>query len=137
MEVDRSEKIRRQFDLDYDEEYINSEKGIQTGIINARQNLTVEQQLIVNSQLDRLRKSKLAAYLLLIFLGFFGAHRFYARNPGIGVLMILVWVAGFFISFIPIGLWLLVDLFLIGRRIDELNNDIEFSVIKKVQSLSQ
>ena len=46
-------------------------------------------------------KSTTTAYLLLIFLGAFGAHRFYLGNIGHGVWFIaawLMWVAAFVIS---------------------------------------
>lgn len=47
-------------------------------------------------------KSRLVALLLCFFLGWTGAHRFYVRKFGTGILMLLT--AG------GLGLWILIDL---------------------------
>ena len=68
------------------------------------------------------QKSTAAAYLLWFFLGFLGAHRFYAGRTGSGVAMLLLWVVSFALTFIAIGvfgfvalgLWWLVDGFLVA-----------------------
>ncbi|WP_293405341.1 TM2 domain-containing protein [Phenylobacterium sp.] len=68
------------------------------------------------------KKSTGVAYLLWIFLGGVGAHRFYLGRTGSGIAMlaltILGWAlllaAGFGLLFlVPLGIWLLVDLFTI------------------------
>ena len=51
-------------------------------------------------------KSRLGALLFCIFLGVFGAHRFYVGKIGTGILIILT-VGGVF------GVWPLVDLIMI------------------------
>lgn len=51
-------------------------------------------------------KSRLGALLFCIFLGVFGAHRFYVGKIGTGVLTILTFGGVF-------GIWVLVDLILI------------------------
>jgi TM2 domain-containing membrane protein YozV len=73
--------------------------------IVARSGLTTEQQLIVNSELEKRRKSKGMAYLLWFFLGAFGGHRFYVGDIGIAIGMILVWIIGWFtfLSLRPFG----------------------------------
>lgn len=78
---------------------------------------------LVRSQLmyDANRKSVGVAYLLFIFLGGLGAHRFYLGRVGTGVAQLLLsiigWVtvlAGVGILFLAaLGVWLIVDLFLI------------------------
>lgn len=40
------------------------------------------------------RKSKLAAALLAIFLGDFGAHKFYLGRPGMGIFYLLFFWTG-------------------------------------------
>jgi len=73
---------------------------------------TVRQQLTFEAN----RKSTGAAYLLWFFLGGFGAHRFYLGQTGTAIAQLLLLLLGWipvFIGWIVLGLWLLVDLFLI------------------------
>ena len=65
---------------------------------------------------DANKKSQGVAYLLCIFLGGVGAHRFYLGSTGLGAVQLGLWLFGwftFFIAWIPLGIWILVDLFLI------------------------
>lgn len=78
---------------------------------------------------DANRKSVGAAYLLLIFLGGFGAHRFYLGRTGTAVTQLLFGIFGallvfFIIGFlllIPLWIWLFVDLFLVPSIVREEN----------------
>ncbi|BAU26419.1 TM2 domain-containing membrane protein YozV [Aneurinibacillus soli] len=101
---------------------------------SARQGLTTEEQLLISGEFDNKKKSKTLAYLLWLFLGCWGAHRFYTGDVGLGVGMIVVWIISFFLLFIPIIIWVIVDVFLIGKRVDELNNQIEAQIIAKVRA---
>lgn len=101
----------------------------------ARQGLSTEEQLMISSEFDKNKKSKTIAYLLWLFVGCWGGHRFYAGDIGLGVGMIVVWLISLFLFFIPIGIWVIVDAFLIGKRIDDLNAQIEARIIAKVRAL--
>lgn len=73
---------------------------------------------------DANRKSAGVAYLLCIFLGGLGAHQFYLGRTGSGVGQLALWLLGwvsFFTLWIPLGVWVLVDLFLIPAIIREEN----------------
>ncbi|MBP6878253.1 MAG: TM2 domain-containing protein [Phenylobacterium sp.] len=68
------------------------------------------------------KKSAGVAYLLWLFLGGLGAHRFYLGRTGSGVAMLALTILGWSLLFalglgllflIPLGIWLLVDLFTI------------------------
>lgn len=62
------------------------------------------------------KKSRLVALLLFIFLGYLGAHRFYAGKVVTGILIILFGLFGFVTLGIPwflLGIWLIVDFILI------------------------
>ena len=75
------------------------------------------------------KKSAGVAYLLWFFLGYLGIHRFYLKRTLTGVIQlalnILGWCTIFFviglIFLIPLGIWLLVDLFLISGMVREYN----------------
>ena len=65
---------------------------------------------------DANRKSTGVAYLLWFFVGLFGAHRFYLGVTGTAVFQLILGLLGFvtfFVAWIPLGIWLFVDLFLI------------------------
>jgi TM2 domain-containing membrane protein YozV len=66
-------------------------------------------------------KSATTALLLCLFLGYFGAHRFYAGKIGTGILMIIT-LGGF-------GIWTLVDLITIAcvSFTDSQGRDLEFT----------
>jgi TM2 domain-containing membrane protein YozV len=73
---------------------------------------------------DANKKSSGTAYLLCIFLGGLGAHRFYLGKTGSAVAQLALWLLGwvtFFIAWIPLGIWVLVDLILIPGIIREQN----------------
>lgn len=66
-------------------------------------------------------RSATVAYLLLIFLGSFGAHRFYLRDKPTAWLMLLAWWGGWALTLTGVGffivgaviIWWIIDLFLI------------------------
>lgn len=65
---------------------------------------------------DANKKSQGVAYLLCIFFGGLGAHRFYLGRTGTGAAQLVLWLLGWitlFVAWIPLGIWVIVDLFLI------------------------
>lgn len=70
---------------------------------------------------DIRRKSMVLAYLLWWFLGTLGAHRFYLGRTGSAVAMLIITLISFplallligYVGFALIGVWWLVDAFLI------------------------
>lgn len=73
---------------------------------------------------DANRKSTGVAFLLCLILGGFGAHRFYLGRAGSGAAQLVLWLLGWvtlFIAWIPLGIWLFVDLFLIAGMARESN----------------
>ena len=83
-------------------------------------------------QYDANKKSPTTAYLLWFFLGWTGAHRFYIGNTGSGAAILVLSIVGFALSFLGIGLvillvpliWLIVDLFLIPGMVRDKNNSL-------------
>ena len=64
-----------------------------------------QQKMIFMSEYNSAKKSTTVGVLLALFLGGFGAHRFYVGKIGTGVLM-LITLGG-------LGVWFLVDLLLV------------------------
>ena len=89
--------------------------------------LTTEQQILVEQRVTNDAKSPVVAYLLLIFLGGFGAHRFYLGKTGTAITMLILFVLGWLTLFvvvgagllIAVGIWCIVDIFLIPGLIRE------------------
>ena len=79
---------------------------------------------------DANKKSTGVAYLLLIFFGTFGAHRFYMGRTGsaIGILVLTLltittwWFGLGLITSLIVGFWVFVDLFLTAGWVREHNN---------------
>jgi TM2 domain-containing membrane protein YozV len=81
-------------------------KGAQTVVVQVGAGIAGPQQpAFVTSP----PKSKVAAGLLGIFLGAFGAHRFYLGYTGIGVTMLLITLLSFFILAPITVLWGLIE----------------------------
>ena len=72
---------------------------------------------------DANKKSVGAAYVLCICLGGLGAHRFYIGRTGTAAIQLVLGLLGFvvFITWIPLWIWLLIDLFLIPGMVREKN----------------
>lgn len=86
---------------------------------------------------DAHKKSTLVAYLLWWFLGVFGAHRFYLGFTGSAVTMLVLFIVSSVLVIIAIGLlgllvigvWWLVDAFLIPGMVTQAN----LSLIRRMQ----
>jgi TM2 domain-containing membrane protein YozV len=83
----------------------------------------------------------LLAYVLLIFLGSLGIHRFYLDRKGSAIAQLLLSVIGWITVFIIIGfiplaivyIWLFVDLFLIPGMVNRENEIIEKEIIQSLR----
>jgi TM2 domain-containing membrane protein YozV len=79
---------------------------------------------------DANKKSALIAYLFWFFLGAIGAHRFYLGRVGSGLIMFTLFVASFvlmvvligLLGFLALGVWWLIDAFLIPGQVQSEND---------------
>lgn len=94
-----------------------------------KRDLTAEQLAMVQSEVSSKAKSKGIAYALWWFTGGIGGHRYYAGDIGMGIGMTLT-LGGF-------GIWTLIDAFLIGKRIEQKNEELEYKVIQQVLALKK
>ncbi|MGF2385895.1 TM2 domain-containing protein [Lentilactobacillus otakiensis] len=81
--------------------------------------LTTEEMMLVNSEVEKRQKSPAVAYLLALFAGFVGGHRYYMGKTGSAVAMTLITVLTLGIGISITGIWALVDLFLINGWLQE------------------
>jgi TM2 domain-containing membrane protein YozV len=80
------------------------------------ENSAAPDQVRTQMMYDANRKEAGVAYLLWFFLGGFGAHRFYLGTTGTAVAQLLLLLLGwipFLLGWVVLGIWLVVDLFLI------------------------
>lgn len=94
--------------------------------------LDTQQQMLIEQRVSNDAKSPLLAYLLLLFVGGFGIHRFYLGRSGSGIAMLLLLIVGAFTLPIGIGIlllgalgiWMIVDLFLIPGMVSQQRNSL-------------
>jgi TM2 domain-containing membrane protein YozV len=69
-----------------------------------------QQRALFNAQMSAWQKDEVVGVLLALFLGTFGAHHFYLRRPGLGILYVLFCWTG-----IPSVIGLVECFFMPGR----------------------
>lgn len=102
------------------------------------QQLTNEEKLVVNSEVQKQGKSFGVAFALAFFLGTIGVHRFYLGKMGSGIFQLILTVLGyltavFLIGFLflgIVGVWVVIDWFLVGKLVNEYNKDLEEQLAK-------
>ena len=87
----------------------------------------MNEDLRAQMKFDAHKKSPAAAYILWFFVGGFGAHRLYLGRIGSGAaqaaLALLGWIP-FFLGWAILGIWWLVDAFLIPQMVEQSNNEL-------------
>ena len=91
--------------------------------------LTERELLILRQEVDGRRKSVAATWLLWLFLGELGAHRFYLGRVGSGIAMLLT-LGGLLI-------WALVDAFLIPGMLRANKREVEAEVLQEIAAMRE
>lgn len=89
--------------------------------MHTKQNLSQRELLILNSEMDKKKKSKGIATLLWFFTGGLGGHRYYLGDIGYAVAMTFT-LGG-------CGIWTLIDIFFFLSRTDQINDQTEREII--------
>ena len=97
--------------------------------ILAKQSMTGEQLVMVQAEVNNKQKSKGIAYTIWFFFGGLGGHRFYLGHTGYAIGMLLT-LGG-------LGLWTLIDVFLLGKAVEKHNEKIELEAITTVKAMSK
>lgn len=121
-----------------------------------KNDLTVNELMVLNSSLRSAEKSLALGYLMLIG-GHLGIHRFYLKRPGtatVQLVLFLIAVVSYFMTYLMLGvalntpfiislvflclsaaalfIWILVDLFLLPRMIREWNTRVEQEILEEI-----
>ncbi|MEF2554364.1 TM2 domain-containing protein [Aurantimonas sp. A2-1-M11] len=100
--------------------------------------LSYQERMLIEQRVMREAKSLVTAYLLWLFVGSLGAHRFYIGRTGSAVTLMALFVLGWLtlalgvgvILLIVAGSWLLLDAFLIPRMISEQKDALREDLIR-------
>ena len=93
-----------------------------------KQDMTTQNLQMIQLEMNKRQKSSAAAWLLWFFLGVIGAHRYYLGKIKTGIAMTLT-LGG-------LGIWVLVDLFLMSGMIREANEKIEADIISQIKLMN-
>ena len=83
-----------------------------------------------NKASGHIEKNKIAAYLLNVFLGIFGAHRFYMKKPVSATIQLMLSLTLW--GIVASGIWSIVDLFFTHKWVDEYNKSPEKYTAKQI-----
>ncbi|EKO1106507.1 TPA: TM2 domain-containing protein [Staphylococcus delphini] len=89
--------------------------------LQAKQNMSQNDLMILRSEMDKKEKSKGVMWLLWFFTGGIGGHRYYLGDIGYAIAMTFT-LGG-------LGFWSLIDAFLISGRLRKKNEEIERDII--------
>ncbi|MEM3433746.1 MAG: TM2 domain-containing protein [Candidatus Methanomethyliaceae archaeon] len=91
--------------------------------------VTDHERLLFQNEYLTVQRNSTTAILLALFLGDFGAHHFYMRSTGMGILyLLLCW------TLIP-GIVALVECFFISGRVKRWNDQKAMEMVTKIKAL--
>ena len=96
-------------------------------LLAAKSKFTPHELNIFSIEYEKQKKSKLITWLLWLFLGGIGGHRYYLGHIGMGVAMTLT-LGG-------LGTWILINAFFISSWVDRHNETVEKLLIGKIIAL--
>ena len=79
--------------------------------MHLKRSLSHQDLMILESEMDKHKKSKPVAFVLWLFTGGIGGHRYYLGDIGYAIAMTLT-LGG-------LGFWALIDVFFISGRVDK------------------
>jgi len=114
-------------------------------MIDVRKSLTAEEMTWVSSAMEGKKKNSTVMWLLWLFTGTLGGHRYYLGDSRYGIWMTALWficLLAFFGSGTSYSLLLpalvaIVDAFLISNRLETINLLLEMNTINYVKGYSK
>lgn len=94
--------------------------------------ISVQEQMLIEQRVTNDAKSTGVAYLLWLFVGSLGGHRFYLGRSGSAIIMLVLFIIGlatavvgigiFFLA--AVGIWALIDAFLIPGMVTKQKEEV-------------
>ena len=130
-----------------------------TNLLSLKKDLNTRELAMLSTEIERRKKSRAVLWVLWLFTGTIGGHRYYLGDKGRALLQTIVFILAIVLGFslmasaenevesliygpmalfmflsVP-ALWAIIDAFFIGRRLARKNEEIEISIIKQIKSM--
>ncbi|MEG6569727.1 TM2 domain-containing protein [Thermoanaerobacterium thermosaccharolyticum] len=100
--------------------------------------LSEKQLAIFNQEYDKKKRSVALTWILWLFFGGLGIHRFYLGKTASAVILLILTLATAWFTFgIPTAIWLIVDAFLLPKMIGDKNREVEKEILNQIIGLSK
>lgn len=130
-----------------------------TNLLSLKKDLNAQELAMLSTEIERRKKSRAVLWVLWLFTGTIGGHRYYLGDKGRALLQTIVFILAIVLGFSLIAsaenevealiygpmalfmflsvpaLWAIIDAFFIGRRLARKNEEIEISIIKQIKSM--
>ena len=130
-----------------------------TNLLSLKKDLNTQELAMLSTEIERRKKSRAVLWVLWLFTGTIGGHRYYLGDKGRALLQTIVFILAIVLGFSLIAsaenevealiygpmalfmflsvpaLWAIIDAFFIGRRLARKNEEIEISIIKQIKSM--
>lgn len=93
-----------------------------------KQNMSARELQMLQSEMDRKKKSAVLVWILWLFVGYLGVHRFYLGKVGTGILFLLT--GGI------LGIGWFIDIFLNQHSVNRKNEEIEMGLMQQIKMVS-
>jgi TM2 domain-containing membrane protein YozV len=97
-----------------------------------RNDLTNDELVLLNNEIKRRGKNIAVAYILGIFLGILGGHRFYLGKIGTAIIMLLITAGTMGYGIMVTGIWTIIDLFRMPVMIERKNLILENKIAQEI-----
>jgi len=93
----------------------------------AKQDFTTQELQMLSSEMEKKKKSTGATWLFWFFFGGIGGHRYYLGKYGTAILMT--------VTLGCLGIWSIIDAFLLNGMIRKTNESIESEIIQQISTI--
>ena len=109
-------------------------------LLRIERELTPSERSLFRSRYERGAKSRTTAIVLGLFLGVFGAHRFYLGQIGwgVGYLLVLGWTAMISVFYVAVWIGIVIEVLIaVSGRVEDHNRDLARSIRDEIVFLRE